>query len=183
MGRDDVLARLKAHHEEIEGFGVESLRLFGSVAREEASADSDVDLLVKFRETPHLLRLHEAADLPRRPLGRPRRPHHRIRPPGEGPALRREGCDPCRVKPSCSWRTSRRAAPRSPVMPPAVRLLVERHRVIAEGAGATPVAAALAGVPEARQVVCVVSGGKPRHLEALRHPGRPGPLRPYINRS
>ncbi|HKI05577.1 MAG TPA: nucleotidyltransferase family protein [Thermoanaerobaculia bacterium] len=52
MGRDEVLARLKAHHEEIEGFGVESLRLFGSVAREEASAESDVDLLVKFRETP-----------------------------------------------------------------------------------------------------------------------------------
>ena len=41
----------------------------------------------------------------------------------------------------------------------AVRLLVERNRVVAEGAGATPVAAALAGVPGARRVVCVVSGG------------------------
>jgi threonine dehydratase len=41
----------------------------------------------------------------------------------------------------------------------AVRLLAERHRVIAEGAGAAPVAAALKGVPEARKVVCVVSGG------------------------
>jgi len=41
----------------------------------------------------------------------------------------------------------------------AVRLLAERHRVIAEGAGATPLAAALAGVPGARKVVCVVSGG------------------------
>lgn len=41
----------------------------------------------------------------------------------------------------------------------AVRLLVERHRVIAEGAGATPVAVALEGVPEAKKVVCVVSGG------------------------
>jgi threonine dehydratase len=41
----------------------------------------------------------------------------------------------------------------------AVRLLAERHRVIAEGAGAASVAAALAGVPEARKVVCVVSGG------------------------
>lgn len=40
-----------------------------------------------------------------------------------------------------------------------VRLLAERHRVIAEGAGATSVACALAGVPEARKVVCVVSGG------------------------
>ncbi|HYN21150.1 MAG TPA: pyridoxal-phosphate dependent enzyme, partial [Thermoanaerobaculia bacterium] len=41
----------------------------------------------------------------------------------------------------------------------AVRLLAERHRVIAEGAGATSVACALAGIPEARKVVCVVSGG------------------------
>jgi uncharacterized protein len=52
MGREDVLTLLKAHRNEIERFGVESLRLFGSVAREEASADSDVDLLVKFRESP-----------------------------------------------------------------------------------------------------------------------------------
>ena len=41
----------------------------------------------------------------------------------------------------------------------AVRLLAERHRVIAEGAGGTSVAAALAGVPEGRKIVCVVSGG------------------------
>ena len=41
----------------------------------------------------------------------------------------------------------------------AVGLLAERHRVIAEGAGATPVAVALKGVPEARKVVCIVSGG------------------------
>jgi threonine dehydratase len=37
--------------------------------------------------------------------------------------------------------------------------LAERNRVIAEGAGAAPVAAALAGVAGARKVVCVVSGG------------------------
>ena len=41
----------------------------------------------------------------------------------------------------------------------AVRLLAERNRVIAEGAGAASVAAALAGVPAGRKVVCVVSGG------------------------
>jgi threonine dehydratase len=41
----------------------------------------------------------------------------------------------------------------------AVRLLVERNRVVAEGAGAAPVAAALAGVSGARTIVCVVSGG------------------------
>jgi hypothetical protein len=52
MGRDDVLTLLAAHRSEIEGFGVDTLRLFGSVARGEAAADSDVDLLVSFRETP-----------------------------------------------------------------------------------------------------------------------------------
>jgi uncharacterized protein len=52
MRRDDVLALLTAHHQEIESFGVESLRLFGSVARGEASANSDVDILVRFRKTP-----------------------------------------------------------------------------------------------------------------------------------
>jgi len=41
----------------------------------------------------------------------------------------------------------------------AVRLLVERARVVAEGAGAAPVAAALAGKAGAGKVVCVVSGG------------------------
>lgn len=41
----------------------------------------------------------------------------------------------------------------------AVRLLVERVRVVAEGAGAAPVAAALAGRAGPGRVVCVVSGG------------------------
>ena len=41
----------------------------------------------------------------------------------------------------------------------AIRLLVERARVVAEGAGATPVAAALAGKGGSGKVVCVVSGG------------------------
>jgi threonine dehydratase len=41
----------------------------------------------------------------------------------------------------------------------AVKLLVERNRVVAEGAGATSVAAALAGKAGAGKVVCVVSGG------------------------
>jgi threonine dehydratase len=41
----------------------------------------------------------------------------------------------------------------------AIRLLVERNRVVAEGAGATPVAAALTGRAGGKNVVCVVSGG------------------------
>jgi threonine dehydratase len=42
----------------------------------------------------------------------------------------------------------------------AVRTLAERTRVIAEGAGALSVAAAMTGrVPNAKKVVCIVSGG------------------------
>ena len=41
----------------------------------------------------------------------------------------------------------------------AIRLLVERVRVVAEGAGAAPVAAALRGEAEGTRIVCVVSGG------------------------
>jgi len=41
----------------------------------------------------------------------------------------------------------------------AIRLLAARNRVIAEGAGATPVAAALSGKAPGKKVVCVVSGG------------------------
>jgi threonine dehydratase len=41
----------------------------------------------------------------------------------------------------------------------AVRLLAERNRVVAEGAGAASVAAALQGVSGARAIACVISGG------------------------
>ena len=41
----------------------------------------------------------------------------------------------------------------------AIRTLAERNRVVAEGAGAAPVAAALSGRAGGRKVVCVVSGG------------------------
>jgi len=41
----------------------------------------------------------------------------------------------------------------------AIRLLVSRNRVIAEGAGASSLAAAMAEVPKSGKVVCVISGG------------------------
>ena len=41
----------------------------------------------------------------------------------------------------------------------AVRLLAERARVIAEGAGALAVAAAMSGRAGGGRIVCVVSGG------------------------
>jgi threonine dehydratase len=41
----------------------------------------------------------------------------------------------------------------------AVKVLAERCRIIAEGAGAASVAAALKNLPDAKRIVCIVSGG------------------------
>jgi predicted nucleotidyltransferase len=46
MRRDDVIAKLKETEPVLRGFGVAALYLFGSHARDEASADSDVDVFV-----------------------------------------------------------------------------------------------------------------------------------------
>jgi uncharacterized protein len=48
MRQQEALAILSSHHETSRRFGVKSLALFGSVARDEARSDSDVDLLVEF---------------------------------------------------------------------------------------------------------------------------------------
>jgi predicted nucleotidyltransferase len=49
MKRDAVLAVLGAQREQLRSeYGVKSLALFGSVARDEAGPKSDVDLLVEF---------------------------------------------------------------------------------------------------------------------------------------
>ena len=49
MTRDEVLALLAEHKPVLaERFGVKSLRLFGSHARDTARKDSDVDVLVSF---------------------------------------------------------------------------------------------------------------------------------------
>jgi threonine dehydratase len=51
----------------------------------------------------------------------------------------------------------------------AIRLMIERNHVVAEGAGAASVAAALAGKAGGGKVVCVVSGGNidPKKLAAI----------------
>ena len=48
MKRAEVLRLLAAHRDELTALGVESLSVFGSVARDEAGPNSDVDLLVEF---------------------------------------------------------------------------------------------------------------------------------------
>ena len=48
LSRDRVVHLLRRHRAEIDRFGVRSIDLFGSVARDEAGAGSDLDVLVDF---------------------------------------------------------------------------------------------------------------------------------------
>jgi predicted nucleotidyltransferase len=48
MKLENLVAFLKAHLSEIQGYGVKSVAIFGSVARDEATDKSDIDLLVEF---------------------------------------------------------------------------------------------------------------------------------------
>lgn len=48
MTRDEVLVLLSQHRAELSAFGLRRLALFGSVARNEAGPDSDIDVLVEF---------------------------------------------------------------------------------------------------------------------------------------
>jgi predicted nucleotidyltransferase len=57
MKRDEVLRILAAHREKLQELGVKSLNLFGSVARDEAHLDSDVDFLVEFDRPGGLFQL------------------------------------------------------------------------------------------------------------------------------
>ena len=49
MKRSEAVQRLGAHREQLrQQFGVVSLAIFGSTARDEATTESDIDLLVEF---------------------------------------------------------------------------------------------------------------------------------------
>ena len=54
MDRDRVIAKLREHEPELKAAGIVHLRLHGSVARGEASAASDVDLIADFDATKPL---------------------------------------------------------------------------------------------------------------------------------
>lgn len=52
MKRNDLLRLLADHQTDIRRLGATSLALFGSIARDEAREDSDVDILVEFEVPP-----------------------------------------------------------------------------------------------------------------------------------
>lgn len=63
MKREQVLQILNEHKTEIkERFGVKSLTLFGSTARDENTPTSDIDLLVEFSQPVGYFRLFELQD-------------------------------------------------------------------------------------------------------------------------
>lgn|GEM_PF-304261 len=49
MQRERIIETIRSHADELPRFDVQTLSLFGSVARDEAHEQSDVDLLVSFR--------------------------------------------------------------------------------------------------------------------------------------
>jgi predicted nucleotidyltransferase len=54
MNREQVIATLRAHEHELRDAGIVSLSLFGSMARDTAGPDSDVDLLAEFDRSRRL---------------------------------------------------------------------------------------------------------------------------------
>jgi len=69
--KDAVLLALKQVKPDIEAkYHIDSLALFGSVARGDDNASSDVDLLVEFSTTPDLLTFIELEERLKEVLGR-----------------------------------------------------------------------------------------------------------------
>lgn len=54
LNRNRVLALAQSHQSDLELLGVKTLELFGSVARDQARPQSDVDFLVEFAIEPTL---------------------------------------------------------------------------------------------------------------------------------
>ena len=63
LKRDEVIRILRQHREELAArFGVKSIALFGSLARDEATPGSDVDVLVEFNRPVGLFGLFALQD-------------------------------------------------------------------------------------------------------------------------
>lgn len=54
MTKEEIIETIRSHPEILERFSIQSLSLFGSVVRNEAREDSDIDILVRFRDDAHV---------------------------------------------------------------------------------------------------------------------------------
>lgn len=72
MRRDEAIQRLRQHRAEFARLGVAHMRLFGSIARDQADEDSDVDVIVEPPEGApmSLFKLMSISDELERILGR-----------------------------------------------------------------------------------------------------------------
>ena len=70
MQKEEVLDILSHYRAVLKGFGVKSLAIFGSVARDEAGAGSDVDILVEFYKPVGLFELAELKEYLESVLGK-----------------------------------------------------------------------------------------------------------------
>ena len=71
LTRDRAVQLLREHMGEMRALGVESLSIFGSVARDEAGPDSDVDVLVEVKRGVGLFRYVDIQERLAEILGRP----------------------------------------------------------------------------------------------------------------
>lgn len=69
--RDEILEALASQRSLLDRYGVSAISLFGSVARGEATEESDIDLLVEFSQPIGLLQFVELKRLLQEFLGRP----------------------------------------------------------------------------------------------------------------
>lgn len=77
MRRDVALRKLRQSRDQLEGVGVSELFLYGSVARDQADTQSDVDLLVESASpTFSIFDLVRVKDLCQQILGSPADVHH-----------------------------------------------------------------------------------------------------------
>jgi hypothetical protein len=70
MDRKELLTRIGGLRPELDRLRIKSLALFGSAARDEARADSDIDLLAEFFETPDIFEFIRAKQRLEELLGR-----------------------------------------------------------------------------------------------------------------
>lgn len=67
LDRTNILNYLKEHYFEFKDkYGIDSLYLFGSFARNEQSVDSDIDLLVEFKKNTRFVDIYRVRRVSKR---------------------------------------------------------------------------------------------------------------------
>lgn len=177
MTRDETIRRLRAEAETLRAQGVMRLSLFGSTARDEAQADSDVDLLVDVAE-PQRFSLFDLVGVEQHltdVLGRPA--HVLVDEPQLRPDLRRRIAeDAVEIYPACEGIGTTLPQPDDQAIESRRRLAKTRmgDRLAHMAAAASAVADYLAGKTSAdyagsRQLRSAVEREVERLSEASRH--------------